>query len=229
MPAYAANATRDEIQAVAYKDPCLAMGLLVWGGQRQVYAIKATTTSGGITGNAFRGQFRNPANDFFAIYDIAYTVELPEANSGSIDQPAFQVYNEKIPNIDAQISLTAGMSGGLPYKVNSEFQAINTLARATSVQGAGSLCNWGAPWMFPWGSVMEIDHLLTRVYSESQLPVKVTWSLYTIFIGSMFMKIPEDDACAFLKGQGYNVMPPELRPKQNRARPGMLRGLDADG
>ncbi len=226
MNPYAVNPTRDDYQAIAYRDPCLAMGLMVWGGQRQVYKLQARFTSGGVTGNAAPARFRNPANDFFCIFDIAYTVELPEANSGNIEQPTFQVNNEKIPNIDAQISLTAGMSGGLPYKVNSEFQAINTLARATSVQGAGSLCNWGSPWMFPWGSEMQIDHLLTRVYPDSLLPVVVTWSLYTIFIGAAFSRVSEEDACAFLKVRDYHVMPPELRPRQNRSRPGMLLGLD---
>ncbi len=215
-----ADWTHDEMQQIAQRDPCLAMSLLVYGGQRQIYSVQATFTSGGIGGEALPGTFMNPTSSHFMIYDFDYTVEMPSFAAGNIGRATAQKDNALIPNIDAQIFISAGMSGGLGYYVNLDFQAVNTLARCTNAPDSRSPCSWTSGWLLPWGSQMTIKHLLTRAYTGGELPVKITWSLHTAFLGATFFDVKEDEAIAYLGELGYKV--PANRPAIRRRRPGIM-------
>lgn len=200
--------TRDDIETLIERDPRFAAGLVAYGGQRQVYRLQCTMPAGTITGNPTPASFQNPVTSNFAVYDMLATVELPEANVGSILGPTFQVDNEKMPGIDVQASVTAGMSGGLPYNVNQQFMPIQQMARmTTSPASFAPMASWGNLWIFPYASQLTINHLLTKVYPDGLGLPRITWALYTAFLGANFLQLSVDDAVAILKTRGFEVPP----------------------
>lgn len=184
--------SRDQLSVLALKNPWAAYSYL-----RTPNALPTMLYLEGIFTETtaqqnVKGNVPNRSCGDMLVWDLAYTVQSPTANSDNLLFKGQQdVFNSQNPNILALIQI----AGDCPkFTITDDFAPIELQARCTSVDD--SVMSWFGGWICPDMTVMSAQFINQRAFDSSEVPVNVWVAMRGLSISCRGLwRMPVLDVC----------------------------------